>query len=96
MAHALFVLIFMLVAAPLASFIPLSALAGVLVVVCWNMAEKEDFLFLLHDWRTGSVLMATFGFTLVVDLTFGIIAGCVLAAAFAVVDRVKSWRRAKR
>jgi sulfate permease, SulP family len=81
MAHALFVLIFMLVAAPLASFIPLSALAGVLVVVCWNMAEKEDFFFLLHDWRTGSVLMATFGFTLVVDLTFGIIAGCVLAAA---------------
>ena len=62
----------------------LSALAGVLVVVCWSMAEKEDFVHLLHDWRTGSVLMATFGFTLVVDLTFGIIAGCVLAAAFAV------------
>jgi sulfate permease, SulP family len=96
MAHALFVLIFMLVAAPLASFIPLSALAGVLVVVCWNMAEKEDFLFLLHDWRTGSVLMATFGFTLVVDLTFGIIAGCVLAAALAVVGRVNQWRRAER
>ena len=94
MTHAAFVLIFMLVAAPLASFIPLSALAGVLVVVCWNMAEKEDFVYLLHDWRTGSVLMATFGFTLVVDLTFGIISGCALAAAFAVVDRVKQWRRA--
>jgi hypothetical protein len=48
MLHALFVLVFMVVAAPLASFIPLSALAGVLVVVCWNMAEKEDFLHLLH------------------------------------------------
>jgi sulfate permease, SulP family len=95
MAHALFVLIFMLVAAPLASFIPLSALAGLLVVVCWNMAEKEDFVFLLHDWRTGSVLMATFGFTLAVDLTFGIIAGCLLAAAFAVADRVNQWRRAE-
>ena len=44
MMHALFVLIFMVVASPLASFIPLSALAGVLVVVCWNMAEKEEFL----------------------------------------------------
>ena len=44
MMHALFVLIFMVVASPLASFIPLSALAGVLVVVCWNMAEKDDFL----------------------------------------------------
>jgi sulfate permease, SulP family len=92
--HAVLVLVFMLVAAPLASFIPLSALAGVLVVVCWNMAEKEDFVYLLRDWRTGSVLMATFGFTLVVDLTFGIIAGCVLAAAFAVLDRVNRWRRA--
>jgi SulP family sulfate permease len=89
MAHAIFVLMFMLVAAPLASFIPLSALAGVLVVVCWNMAEKEDFLRLLHDWREASVLMATFGLTLIEDLTFGIIAGCVLAAAFAVLDRMK-------
>jgi SulP family sulfate permease len=89
MMHALFVLIFMLVGARLAGFIPLSALAGVLVVVCWNMAEKEEFVRLLHDWRSGAVLLATFGLTLVEDLTVGIIAGCVLAAAFAVVDRVR-------
>ena len=89
MMHAVFVLVFMFVAAPFASFIPLSALAGVLVVVCWNMAEKEDFFFLLHDWHTGCVLMATFGLTLLEDLTFGIIAGCALAAAFAVFDRAK-------
>ena len=88
MAHALFVLVFMLTAAPLASFIPLSALAGVLVVVCWNMAEKEEFLRLLQDWRSAAVLIATFGLTLIEDLTIGIIAGCVLAAAFAVYDRV--------
>ena len=93
MAHAVFVLIFMLVAGPLASFIPLSALAGVLVVVCWNMAEKEDFLRLLHDWRGGSMLMATFGLTLIEDLTVGIIAGCVLAAAFAVFDSVRRRQR---
>jgi SulP family sulfate permease len=89
MMHALFVLIFMLVGARLASFIPLSTLAGVLVVVCWNMAEKEEFVRLLHDWRSGAVLLATFGLTLVEDLTVGIIAGCVLAAAFAVFDRVR-------
>ncbi len=87
--HAVFILAFMLVAGPLASFIPLSALAGVLVVVCWNMAEKEDFLLLLRDWRGASVLMATFGLALIEDLTFGIIAGCMLAAAFAIFDRVK-------
>jgi SulP family sulfate permease len=91
MGHAVFLLVFMLAAGPLASFIPLSTLAGVLVVVCWNMAEKEDFLLLLRDWRGASVLIATFGLTLIEDLTFGIIAGCLLASAFAIFDRVK-WR----
>ena len=80
--HSVFLLVFMLVAAPLASFVPLAALAGVLVVVCWNMAEKAEFARLLTDWRTAAVLLATFGLTLVRDLTTGIIAGCLLAAAF--------------
>jgi SulP family sulfate permease len=84
MMHSGFLLVFMLVAAPLASFVPLAALAGVLVVVCWNMAEKAEFARLLRDWRTGAVLLATFGLTLVRDLTSGIIAGCVLAAVFAI------------
>ena len=88
MAHALFVLVFMVLGARLASFVPLSALAGVLVVVCWNMAEKEEFSRLLHDWRPACVLIATFGLTLVEDLTVGIIAGCGLAAAFAIYDRI--------
>ncbi|MDI1266626.1 MAG: SulP family inorganic anion transporter [bacterium] len=92
MAHALFVLVFMVVAAPLARFVPLSALAGVLVVVCWNMAEKEEFLDLLHEWRGAAVLLATFGLTLIEDLTFGIVAGCLLAAAFAIYDRVTARR----
>jgi len=85
--HAGFLLIFMLVAAPLARFIPLSALAGVLVVVCWNMAEKAEFVRLLGNWRTAAVLLATFGLTLVKDLTFGIVAGCLVAAAFAAAKR---------
>ena len=87
MLHALFVLLFMLLAAPLASYIPLAALAGVLVVVCWNMAEKREFAHLLRNWRTAAVLLATFGATLVKDLTFGIIAGCALAAVFALARR---------
>ena len=87
MLHAAFVLAFMLVAAPLASYIPLAALAGVLVVVCWNMAEKREFARLLGDWRTAVVLLATFGMTVVRDLTAGIIAGCVVAAVFALVRK---------
>jgi sulfate permease, SulP family len=85
--HSVFIFIFMLVAAPLASFIPLAALAGVLVVVCWNMAEKDEFVHLLCGWRTAAVLLATFGVTLVKDLTFGIIAGCVLAGVLAIFNR---------
>ena len=83
MMHSVFVLLFMLVAAPLAAYVPLSALAGVLLVVCWNMAEKAEFARLLRDWRTGAILLATFGLTMVRDLTTGIIAGCVLAAVLA-------------
>jgi SulP family sulfate permease len=87
MMHAGFILVFMLAAAPLASFIPLSALAGVLVVVSWNMAEKREFVVLLRDWRTAVVLVATFGLTLAKDLAFGIVAGCLLAGLFAAVRR---------
>jgi SulP family sulfate permease len=85
--HAVFLLLFMLIAAPLASFVPLSALAAVLLVVCWNMAEKAEFVRLLRNWRTAAVLIATFGLTLVRDLTAGIVAGCVLAAVLALVKR---------
>jgi SulP family sulfate permease len=85
--HSLFLLVFILVAAPLASFVPLSALAGVLVVVSWNMAEKAEFIRLLRDWRTAAVLVATFGLTLARDLTTGILAGCGLAALLALLKR---------
>jgi SulP family sulfate permease len=87
MLHSVFLLLFMLIAAPAASYVPLAALAGVLVVVAWNMAEKAEFVRLLRDWRTAAVLLATFGLTVVKDLTFGIVAGCLLAAAFAVARR---------
>jgi SulP family sulfate permease len=87
MLHSCFLLLFMILAAPLASFIPLAALAGVLVVVCWSMAEKEEFIRLLGDWPSAAVLIATFALTLIFDLTTGIVAGCVLAALFAFFGR---------
>lgn len=87
--HAAFLLAFILVAAPLASYVPLASLAGVLVVVSWSMAEKKEFVRLLPDWRAAAVLLATFGLTLVKDLMAGIIAGCVLAAVFALLGRFK-------
>jgi SulP family sulfate permease len=87
MLHSGFLLVFILVAAPLAGFVPLAALAGVLVVVCWNMAEKREFWRLLGYWREMAVLLATFGLTLLKDLTYGIVMGCALAALFALLHR---------
>ena len=49
MLHAVFLLLFMLIAAPLASYIPLATLAAVLAVVAWNMAEKQEFWTLIRS-----------------------------------------------
>ncbi len=84
MLHAVYLLAFMVIAAPLAFHIPLAALAAVLAVVCWNMAEKKEFAHLLTDsWRTAVVLLATFLLTIFVDLIVGIGVGTVLAALIA-------------
>jgi SulP family sulfate permease len=81
MLHSLFLLLFMLVAAPLASFIPLAALAGVLVVVAWNMAERREFALLIRSSRGDAVvLLATFLLTIFRDLTEGILVGFALGA----------------
>ncbi len=79
MLHALFVLMFMLLAAPLAGFIPLAALAGVLAVVAWNMAEKEAFWGLIRNSRADAmVVIVTFLLVVFRDLTEGIIVGFAL------------------
>ncbi len=79
--HALVVLLLMLVAAPLAAHVPLAALAAVLAVVSWNMAEREEFALVLRLSRgDAAVLLATFGLTVFVDLTTGIAAGVVLGS----------------
>ncbi len=80
MLHALFILIFMMVAAPLAAYIPLAALAGVLGVVAWGMAERHEFASLLKSSR-GDALVVSVTFLLVVfrDLTEGIVVGFALA-----------------
>jgi SulP family sulfate permease len=81
MLHSIFLLLFMLIAAPLASFIPLSALAAVLVTVAWNMAEKHEFATLLRSSRSDAlVLLATFLLTVFRDLTEGILVGFALGA----------------
>lgn len=81
MLHSLFLLVFMLVAAPLASYIPLAALAGVLAHVAWNMIERPAIRALIRS-SSGDllVLSATFFLTIFRDLTEGIVVGFALGA----------------
>jgi SulP family sulfate permease len=82
MLHSVFLLLFMLIAAPLASYIPLAALASVLVIVAWNMAERHEFALLIRSSRgDATVLLATFLLTIFRDLTEGILVGFALGAA---------------
>ena len=79
MFHSAFIVIFMFVAAPLASYIPLASLAGVLAVVAWNMAEKHAFATLLRtSVGDAIVLIFTFGLTVLVGLTEAIVVGFAL------------------
>ena len=81
MMHSIFLLLIMLLAAPLAGYIPLSVLAGVLIVVAYNMFEKHAFWLLLRSSKGDAlVLLATFGIVLAEDLTTGILAGFFLGS----------------
>ena len=81
MMHAGFLLLFILIAAPLASFIPLACLAGVLALVAWNMVEKRAFLILLRASRADAlILLATFGLTIFRDLTEAIVVGFAIGS----------------
>jgi sulfate permease, SulP family len=86
MMHSIILLAFMLVAAPLMRFVPLAALAGVLVVVVWDMVEKRTVASLLRNPRSAIVLLATFGATLLRDLVTGVIIGCAFAGLFALLQ----------
>ena len=81
LVHAIFLLMVLLVAAPLASGVPLAALAAVLAVVAVRMGEWEEFS-LLHKKPRGdaAVFLTTFGLTVLFDLTVAVEVGMVLAA----------------
>jgi SulP family sulfate permease len=81
MLHAVFLLAFVLVAAPLASFVPLASLAAVLAVVAWNMIEKQAIVVLLRaSPGDAAVLATTFLLTLFRDLTEAIVVGLALGS----------------
>lgn len=81
MLHAVFILLFMLVAAPLVGYVPLAALAGVLAIVAWNMIERDAIVSLLRSSRAdAAVLLVTLGLTVFRDLTEAIVVGFALGS----------------
>jgi SulP family sulfate permease len=81
MVHAVVLLIIMLFAGQWAKLIPLSCLAGILLVVAYNMSEWHSFISVTRGSRSDTlVLLTTFFLTVFVDLTVAIEVGMVLAA----------------
>jgi len=78
--HALTLLVIYLVAMPLVRFVPIASLAGILIVVAWNMSEVRAFLrvFKVNRYEV-LVLLTTFLLTVFADLSLAIITGFVLS-----------------
>ncbi len=81
MVHALTLLTILLVAAPLARFVPLATLAAVLFVVAYNMGEWREIATILRLSKTDiAVWITTFSLTVLEDLTVAVGVGMALAA----------------
>lgn len=80
MLHALIVLGFMMILAPLVGFVPMAVFAGLLSVVAWNMAARAQFAMLVKTSRADAVVVVvTFLLVVFRDLTEGIVVGFALA-----------------
>jgi len=98
--HACTLLLIMLFVGRWAALIPMATLAGILVVVAYNMSEWENFVSILKGPRNDMiVLLTTFLLTVLVDLTVAIEIGMVLAVFLFMQKMIKSsevskWRGA--
>ncbi len=81
MIHALVLLLILLVAGGLVAYVPMAALAAILLMVAWGMSEVDRFRMLLRiDAGERALLLLTFGLTVLVDLTIAIGVGVTLAS----------------
>ncbi|MCO5950229.1 SulP family inorganic anion transporter [Mucilaginibacter flavidus] len=79
--HAVTLLIILLFVGKWAALIPMATLAGILIVVAWNMSELENFISVFKGSKSdAAVLITTFTLTVLVDLTVAIEIGMILAA----------------
>lgn len=81
MIHAVFVLIAMLILAPVLAYIPMAGLAGLLIMVAWNMSEAPHFVKLIKTAprRDVIVLLVCFSLTVAFDMVVAVAVGIALA-----------------
>ena len=81
--HAVVLLLILLFLMPFAQYIPMACLAGVLVIVSYNMSEWRTFRSLMKNPKSDvSVLLVTFFLTVIFDLTIAIEIGLLIAMLF--------------
>ncbi|MBR2620062.1 MAG: SulP family inorganic anion transporter, partial [Firmicutes bacterium] len=81
--HAVFLLLSMFILAPVMSAIPLSALAGVLIVTAWRMNDWENIHFIFdHKFKSG---MMKFAITMVATVVFDLTQAIIIGVAFSVI-----------
>jgi sulfate permease, SulP family len=80
--HSLVVLLAVLVLAPLLAYVPMASLAGLLLVVAWNMSERHHFATILRIAPKSDVLvlLTCFGLTVIFDMVVAVSFGVVLAS----------------
>ncbi len=80
--HALFVLLAMVLLAPMLSLIPMSAMAAVLIGVAWNMSEMKHVVHLVRNAPRSdvAVFVTCYSLTVLVDMQIAVSAGLVMAA----------------
>lgn len=94
--HALVLLLILIFFMPLAEMIPLASLAGVLMVVAYNMSDWRSFLASFKGPKSDAlILIATFLMTIFVDLVVAIQVGVVLAA-FLFMKRMADYTNVKK
>ena len=81
--HAIILLLILLFLGPLTKHIPMACLAGVLIIVSYNMSEWRTFRSLMKNPKSDvSVLLVTFFLTVIFDLTIAIEIGLLIAMLF--------------
>lgn len=89
--HSITLLLILLIAGKWASLIPIANLAGILVIVAYNMSEWKSFKFILRGPKGDvAVLLITFFLTVLIDLTIAIEVGIVLSAFLFMRNMIKS------